>query len=163
MVPSTRYAYGYRVTRIGEEPAPSVKCDQPDIVAKYWADVIEKLSWYDPDKEHLVVLMLNTKYAVKGYSVVSVGSLNEAIAQPREIFRAAVASAAYGIVMIHNHPSGDPSPSQADHSLTRRIIQAADILGIKLIDHVVVGKPDPEQFDNARRTGRFSFKEAGVV
>lgn len=163
MVPSTRYAYGYRVTRIGEEPAPSVKGDQPEIVAKYWADVIEKLPWFDPDKEHLVVLLLNTKYAVKGYSVVSVGSLNDAVAYPREIFRAAVASAAYAIIMIHNHPSGDPSPSQADHSLTRRIIQASEILGIKLLDHVIVGKPDATSFDGPRMTGRFSFKEAGVV
>lgn len=85
------------------------------------------------------------------------GSLNESIAHPREIFRPAIAAAAYAVIVVHNHPSGDPAPSTADHSLTRRLADAAELLQIKLLDHVIIGAPADG------REPYFSFKEAGVL
>lgn len=102
--------------------------------------------------------MLDTKYRSTGYSLVSVGSLNESIAHPREIYRAAVVAGAYAIILMHNHPSGDCAPSQTDHSLTRRITEAGEVLGVKLMDHVIIGRKG----DN-RGTSYFSFREAGVI
>jgi DNA repair protein RadC len=88
---------------------------------------------------------------------VSLGSVNESIAHPRDIFRPALISSAYAMIVVHNHPSGDPSPSQSDHSLTRRLGEGAELLQIKLLDHIIIGAPAEG------RTPYFSFKEAGVL
>ena len=84
---------------------------------------------------------------------VSVGSMNESIAHPREIFRPAVTYSAFAVIVVHNHPSGDPSPSQTDHSLTRRLAEAAELLQIRLLDHIIIGAPSDSS------PGYFSFKE----
>ncbi len=112
---------------------------------------------FEPDKEHLIAVLLDTKLRPKAYHVVSVGSVNETIAQPRETFRAAIIAAAYGIVIMHNHPSGDPSPSQADHRMTRQMREAAGIIGIQLLDHVVCGDAE------GGRQPFYSFREGGVL
>jgi DNA repair protein RadC len=70
---------------------------------------------------------------------VSLGSVNESIAHPRDVFRPAIIASAYAVIVAHNHPSGDPSPSQSDHSLTRRLAEAAELLQIKLLDHIIIG------------------------
>ena len=88
---------------------------------------------------------------------VSHGSLNESVAHPREIFRPAITHAAYALILVHNHPSGDPTPSDADLRLTRRLNEAAELLQIRFLDHVIIGSPD-----NGRRP-YFSFREAGVI
>ena len=91
--------------------------------------------------ESFRVILLNTKQ--EGIKVVSVsqGTLNEARAHPREVFKPVIAFSAYAFVMIHNHPSGDPSPSEADLRLTRRIVEASRILQLQLVDHVIIGSP----------------------
>ena len=71
--------------------------------------------------------------------------MNESIAHPRDIFRPAITSSAYAVIVVHNHPSGDPSPSQSDHSLTRRLAEAAELLQIKLLDHIIIGAPADRQ------------------
>jgi len=83
--------------------------------------------------------------------------VNESIAHPRDVFRPAMLASAYAVIVVHNHPSGDPSPSQSDHSLTRRLAEAAELLQIKLLDHVIIGAPAEG------RPPYFSFKEAGVL
>jgi DNA repair protein RadC len=88
---------------------------------------------------------------------VSLGSVNESIAHPRDVFRPAIIHSAYAVIVAHNHPSGDPSPSQADHSLTRRLREVAELLQIKLLDHVIIGAPAEG------RAPYFSFKEMGVL
>lgn len=70
---------------------------------------------------------------------VSVGSLNQSIVHPREVFKTALISNAAALVLIHNHPSGDPSPSSEDIAITRRLKEAGDLLGVKVVDHVIVG------------------------
>ena len=144
-------SYEIRVQRLNETPdAP--KIDTPAMAADYWKSVITTMPWYIPDRELCVSITLNTRYRVTGHSLVSIGTLNESIVHSREVFRAAVAMNAYAVLLMHNHPSGDPQPSEADHRITRRMNEAAGILQISLIDHIIIGD------------GRwFSFKEAGVL
>lgn len=91
------------------------------------------------DREHFWALVLSTKNQLLRMVEVSVGSLNASIVHPRELFKEAVRISAASIVVVHNHPSGDPTPSGADLQLTRRLSRAGEVLGIELIDHIVIG------------------------
>lgn len=91
------------------------------------------------DREHFWSIMLNTKNHVLKVVEISVGSLNASIVHPRELFKSAVAVSAASVVVVHNHPSGDITPSGADIQLTRRLVKAGDVLGIELLDHVIIG------------------------
>jgi DNA repair protein RadC len=90
------------------------------------------------DREHFKILLLNTKNQVIQVQTVSVGSLNASIVHPRECFRPAIAAQANAIILVHNHPSGDVEPSKEDENLTRRLISAGEIVGIKVLDHVII-------------------------
>lgn len=91
------------------------------------------------DREHFWALVLSTKNRLLRMVEVSVGSLNTSIVHPRELFKEAVRASAASIVVVHNHPSGDPTPSSADVQLTRRLARAGEVLGIEVLDHVVIG------------------------
>lgn len=93
------------------------------------------------DREHFWTLALNTKNRLLRIIEVSVGSLNASIVHPRELFKDAVRVSAASVVVVHNHPSGDPTPSGADIQLTRRLVKAGDVLGVEVLDHVVIGGP----------------------
>ena len=104
------------------------------------------------DREQMVAILLDTKNGVNGLHVVSVGDLSSAVVHPREVFKAAILANAASLILAHNHPSGDPTPSPEDIAVTRRIAEAGELLGIELLDHVVVG-----------HGGRFvSLKEKGI-
>lgn len=90
-------------------------------------------------KEHFVCLFLNTKNHVIGQETLSMGSLNSSIVHPREVFRAAIKCSSASIICAHNHPSGDPTPSPEDISLTSRLHQAGEIIGIDVLDHLIIG------------------------
>lgn len=103
-------------------------------------------------KEVFRIILLNTKNYVISIEDISVGSLNSSIVHPREVFSPAVKRSASGIIALHNHPSGDPTESQEDRDTTIRLAQAGDVIGIKLLDHVIIGD------------GRFvSLKERGII
>lgn len=102
--------------------------------------------------EQFGLMMLDTKHRLIRASVVSVGTLDSSPAHPREIFREAASACAAAIVLFHNHPSGDPLPSRDDIELTRRLVQAGEIMGIDVIDHVILAD-----------TRYFSFREAGKL
>ena len=91
------------------------------------------------DRVELIVACLNAKNEVNSINVVSIGSLNNSIVHPREVFKAAILSNAASIVMIHNHPSGDVTPSKEDKEITLRIKESGTILGICLVDHIIIG------------------------
>lgn len=91
------------------------------------------------DREHCVMLLLDTKNAPLGVHTVSVGSLNETVLHPREVFKVALLAGAAGIIVAHNHPSGDPTPSPADRAVARRLRQAGELLGVALLDFLVLG------------------------
>ena len=102
--------------------------------------------------EEFGLLILDTRNRLKRLQIISRGSLNGSLVHPREVFREAVALQAAGLVLFHNHPSGDPTPSREDQSLTRRLREAGNIMGIEVLDHVIVGR------------GRFvSLKEKGLL
>ena len=90
--------------------------------------------------EHFGVLLLDTKHRVMRTSVVSVGSVDTSVVHPREVFRAAATAGAAAIVLFHNHPSGDPTPSTDDVVLTQRLVRAGDLMGIQVLDHVIVAE-----------------------
>ncbi|UQZ84557.1 hypothetical protein SK3146_03812 [Paenibacillus konkukensis] len=103
-------------------------------------------------KEHFCILHLNTKNHLIQKDTISIGSLNSAIVHPREVFRAAIKRSSASILLAHNHPSGDPSPSPEDVQLTKRLVEVGDVVGIEVLDHVIIG-------DN-----RFlSLKEQGMM
>ena len=90
-------------------------------------------------KEHFVCLFLNTKNHVIGQETLSMGTLNSSLVHPREVFRAAIKRSSASILCAHNHPSGDPTPSPEDIHLTNRLIEAGQIIGIDVLDHIVIG------------------------
>ncbi|QYR23376.1 DNA repair protein RadC [Paenibacillus sp. sptzw28] len=90
-------------------------------------------------KEHFVCLFLNTKNHVIHKETLSVGTLNASLVHPREVFRAAIKCSSASIICLHNHPSGDPTPSPEDVTLTRRLLEAGELVGIDVLDHLVIG------------------------
>jgi DNA repair protein RadC len=138
--------------RMAAETLSDRKLDSPDLIHELLGTEMRMLR-----KESLRVVLLDTRYRLIRTEEVSTGSINESIAHPRDIFRPALISSAYAVVVVHNHPSGDASPSQTDHNLTRRLAEAAELLQIKLLDHIIIGAPTD------RSAGYFSFKEAGVL
>ena len=93
----------------------------------------------DLDREQFIIACLNTKNEPTNISVVAVGTLNKAIVHPREVFKTAILSNAASIMAFHNHPSGETTPSQQDIQLTNRLYEAGELLGIKLLDHLIIG------------------------
>ncbi|MES2570735.1 MAG: DNA repair protein RadC [Verrucomicrobiota bacterium] len=139
-------------TRLARETLSRRRMDAPELIFELLGPEMRFLS-----KESLRVVLLDTKFHLLRVEEVSMGSLNESIAHPREIFRPALIHAAFALVVVHNHPSGDPAPSQADHGLTRRLAEAAHLLQVHLLDHIIIGSSD-----NGHQPW-FSFKEAGVL
>lgn len=135
------------------KPHPTIPaCEIPQQAVDYWRRRIATAPHFNPDVECVAVLLLNVKLRIRGHHLVSVGCLNETMSHPREVFRAAVIGAAYAVVMMHNHPSGDPTPSQADRQITQTLVEAGRILRINVTDHIIVG-----------HNRHCSFREAGLI
>ncbi|KUK35755.1 MAG: DNA repair protein RadC [Thermacetogenium phaeum] len=112
--------------------------------------VMEEMCYLD--REHFRVILLNTKNRVLGVETVSIGSLNSSLVHPREVFKSAVQRSAAGVILVHNHPSGDPTPSSEDIEITRRLSDAGRVIGIEVLDHIIIG-------DHLF----VSFKEKGLI
>ena len=110
------------------------KVSSPKDVYKLMKDYLK-----GADREYLVLLSLDMKNNINSINTVSIGSLNSSIVHPREIFKTAILSNAASIILIHNHPSGDTTPSKEDINITYRIKESGKILGIELLDHVILG------------------------
>lgn len=139
-------------SRLARETLTRQRLDTPELIHDLLGAEMRALT-----KESLRVVLLDTKFLLMRIEEISLGSLNESIAHPREIFRPAIAYSAYGVILVHNHPSGDPSPSNADLRLTRKLKEAAELLEIQFLDHVIIGSAD-----NGRRP-YFSFREASLM
>ncbi len=133
----------------------STSMDTPAKVVEYMKDINEGY----PMNEVFYVIFLNQKMKPTGRCLISQGTLNATLVHPREVFKAACIAGAASIVVMHNHPSGDPCPSSADLQVTRQLREAARTLEIGLIDHVILGRPEADP------TGRgyYSFREAGLL
>ncbi len=118
------------------------------------SDIFDYMAGRVPDetKEHLFVLHLNTKNQITKTELVSVGTLNAALIHPREVFKSAIKESSHAIILVHNHPSGDTEPSNADKQVTELLKKASTVVQIDLLDHVITGK-----------TGWFSFRESGIL
>lgn len=99
--------------------------------------VMEEMCYLD--REYFRVMLLNTKNRVLGIETVSIGSLNASLVHPREVFKRAIQRSAAAIILLHNHPSGDPSPSSEDKEITQQLCKAGRIIGIEILDHIVIG------------------------
>jgi hypothetical protein len=133
--------YEYKVTPLRECPTPDSlqQCDTPDKAADYWKLHISTHPYFNPECECLAVLLLNVRRRIKGHQLVSIGTQDTLLVHPREVFRLAVATAANALVLMHCHPSGESSPSEADIKVTRDLIRAGQILKIEVLDHVIMG------------------------
>ena len=124
------------------------------------ADVaIEELSHYD--REAFGILNINAKGQVINFNIVSIGDLCSSLTHPREVFKSSILSNAGSIIAVHNHPSGDPTPSEADFDCTKRLSEAGAVLGIPLLDHVIVGCETKAKY-SMRAHGDKVFKEEYV-
>ncbi|MEI7962213.1 MAG: DNA repair protein RadC [Verrucomicrobiota bacterium] len=138
--------------RMARPEGEKIRVDRAGVIHELLAAEMQALP-----HELLKVLLLDTRHGLLEEREVSRGSLNESIAHPREIFRPAIAKGAYAIAVVHNHPSGDPQPSEADRRLTRRLVEAGTLLQIPLVDHVIIGAKRGEL------PPYFSFREAGLI
>lgn len=135
--------------RVAEE---SATCDDVTPAVEYYEKNIKPT--LQEDKESLILLVLNARMKIVGWNLVSVGGLCEAAAHPREIMRPLLIAAAHSFIIMHNHPSGDSTPSEADRRFTRRINEAAELMQINLRDHIIYA-------DGTKNT--FSFRAAGII
>ncbi|MGN0711725.1 MAG: DNA repair protein RadC [Anaerovoracaceae bacterium] len=124
-----------------------INVDNPEVIADLF---MEKMRYYK--KEFFNVVMLNTKGEILASENIAVGCLNSTVIHPREIFCSAVKRSAFAVIFVHNHPSGNPAPSREDRDITGRLSEAGGILGIKVLDHIIIGDGD-----------YFSFKNEGLI
>jgi len=128
----------FRLMLVKDGPAISTTWDrqvrEPQDVARFMAPLAANL-----DREMFWVLMLDARNKVTGLHVVSVGSLTSTIVHPREVWKAAILANAASVILCHNHPSGEPTPSTEDLALTARLLAVGELVGIRLLDHVVLG------------------------
>ena len=142
----------FKVVALRDCPVPEsmLICETPDQAADYWRLHIATHPYFNPDCECLAVLLLNTRRRVKGHQLLTIGTIDTLLVDSRVVFRSAVIASASAIVLLHNHPSNDPTPSQADIKVTRDLIRAGQLLKIEVLDHVIIGNPS-----------RSSLREAG--
>ena len=133
--------YEYKVTPLRECPLPEAMqlCDEPNTAADYWRRHIATHPHFNPECECLAVLLLNARKKIKGHHLASIGTQDTILVHPREVFRVAVITAAHAMIVMHNHPSGESTPSEADIKVTRDLIRAGQLLKIELLDHVIIG------------------------
>lgn len=123
------------------------KVNSPKTVVAFFQGELRHLN-----KEKFIVVFLNTKNQITSYEVVSVGSLSASIVHPREVFNRAIKKSAASIILIHNHPSGNPKPSREDEAITKRLCEVGEVVGIKILDHIIISD------DNY-----YSFKEMNIL
>jgi DNA repair protein RadC len=138
--------------RVAREQLAKVSLNGPEEIFQAFGPQMSHLA-----QEQVVVATVDTRLRHIGTTIVSMGSVSESTAHPREILRPVITRGANGFILIHNHPSGDPSPSRADEAVTRRIVDAANLMQVRFLDHLIIGRPSPG------RKAYFSFREAGTI
>jgi DNA repair protein RadC len=139
--------------RLARSEAEARAIETADDVARLLGEEMRLL-----DYESVRVICLNTKHMVLAVEEVTRGTLNESLFHPREALRPAIARQAHAVILVHNHPSGNPTPSDADLQVTRRMKEAGALLQIELLDHVILGAPSVKN-----EKGFFSFKNEGLL
>jgi DNA repair protein RadC len=151
----------FKVVALRECPtlAEMQTIETPDKAAAYWHQSVTSHPYFSPDVECFIVLMVNTRRRILGHHLVATGLMDTILVHAREVFRPAIIASAAAVVLIHNHPSGDPAPSEADIKVTRDLIRAGQLLKIEVLDHVVIGYPKlsdrDKDFVSLRECGYF--------
>ncbi|MFT4177457.1 MAG: DNA repair protein RadC [Luteolibacter sp.] len=138
--------------RVAREQMQRVPLDNPERIYEYFAPQLRHLV-----HEEVHVAVVDSRLRHIGTTGISVGTATETSAHPRDVLRPVITRNAYGFILIHNHPSGDASPSRADHRITQRLLEAADLMQVKFLDHVIIGNPASGQ------PGYFSYRESGII
>ncbi|KZE78128.1 hypothetical protein AV654_19325 [Paenibacillus elgii] len=123
---------------VKQERIGTLQVANPVITSPNIAFEIVKSYLGEPDREHFVILCLSTKNRVNGIHTVSIGSASSALVHPREVFKLAILNNASGIILAHNHPSGVTTPSEEDISTTKRLVEAGQLIGIEVLDHLII-------------------------
>lgn len=153
----------YKCYILRECPTPPeiISCDTPEKVMEYYNLHVKTHQYYNPDVECFFVLLLNTRKRVKGHVLISTGTMDTLLIHPREVFKVAIVESAACIILIHNHPSGDSFPSDADIRVTRDLIRAGQLLKIEVCDHIIMGNkeasPVGRGYCSLREFGSFDF------
>ena len=136
--------YEYKVVALREclTPESLQMCDTPQKAADYWRMHVASNPYFNPECECFTVLLLNTRRRVKAHQIVSMGTHDTILVHPLTVFRLAVVTSAPALVLMHNHPSGESTPSEADIKVTRDLIRAGQLLKIEVLDHVIIGNPN---------------------
>ncbi len=143
----------FKVLRVRDCATPADLVDTPERVFTYWQANIATAPWFDPAKEAFVVLILNTRRRILGHNLVALGGLDSVQVHAREVFRPAIVAAGSALILAHNHPSSDSSPSEADLRVTRDLVRAGQLLKIEVLDHVIIGST----FTSLRSLGYFQL------
>ena len=117
----------------------NVKVHNPEAVAEVFREVLKNEDETDQYKEHFWAMGLNTKNRVLYLELVSLGTLTSGLIHPREVFKSAIIKSAANLIFCHNHPSGESEPSLPDITVTRKLKEGGEILGIKILDHIIIG------------------------
>lgn len=149
-----------KLTTLRETEVPYAErvMDTPEAIVKAWQEVIERDPRHSADVESLYSFHLNTRRHLIGVHLIAQGLLDTILCHPREVYRSAIVNNAAAVVLIHNHPSGDPTPSEADVRVTREMIRAGQLLKIECLDHVVIGKATEQRskaWSSQRELGYF--------
>lgn len=139
-------------SRVSRERIRSVKLDTPELIYDHFSHQMSGLA-----NETAVVVTLNARMEHTSSTTISVGTVSETSAHPREVLRPAITRSAFGFILLHNHPSGDPTPSAADYRITENLLRAAEIIQIRMVDHLIIGRPA------AGRMPYFSFRSGGLI
>jgi DNA repair protein RadC len=138
--------------RVAREQLQNRPLDTPELIYDFFGPQLSHLA-----QEQVVCATVDSRLRHIGTTVVSMGTVNESSAHPREVLRPVITRGAYGFVLIHNHPSGDASPSAADQKITARIVEASHLMQVKFLDHVIIGRASPG------RLPFYSFRSAGLI
>jgi DNA repair protein RadC len=150
----SKFISAYRINLVRDERVSfgTQSVYNPTDAQRCLQDMINKIG--QPDREQFCVLMLNAKNVTIGMNIVSVGGLSSAPVCPKEVLKPAILANAAALILGHNHPSGDLTPSSADKVITQKIVQAAEIMGIAIHEHLIISMEDD---------GYFSFAEQGYI
>jgi len=149
----------FKVCRLQDAPLRDfATLDNPQNIVDYLTPMLPESIAFRPDTENFIVVHLSVRKKPIGFEVISNGTLDTLLVHPREVFKSAIIANSASIVICHNHPSGDPSPSDADIKVTRDLIRAGQLLKIEVLDHVILGRATPEQpksWSSLRELGHF--------
>ena len=155
---TTLHGREFKVMRLGEPPPDMTILDQPAATAQWLRERLPTSVRWNPDAENMAVALLSTRRRPIGFEIVSNGTLDTLLVHPREIFKPALVLGAHAIILAHNHPSGDPTPSEADIRVTRDLVRAGQVLKIEVMDHIILGRTAPDRlqdFTSLRELGYF--------